>query len=243
MKKMVRGCLAALTLAASMGVGNTFPAFAAQDMPFEVILDRNSRKTSIYDGYSRYVDGNRASEEDTFHVVANGDVDLSDVVMDYRVLTFDEEGTQVTQECTVYGIEEDVHYPVLRPETVERESEKGMLYDELNRCYTIEFSSGDQVQTYYFMAVPEDEMEQYRNVILGKWEKNTQGTRYKYQGDYLKGWNLINEKWYLFGDDGYMKKGWQEYQDEWYFLDRESGQMRTDCTVEGYQLDSSGVRE
>lgn len=243
--------LAALVLAGAMSLAPAFPAMASDgsagsknSMPFEVILDINNRKTPIYDGYSQYVDGNRASEEDTFHVVkTSNDVNLADVVMDYRILTFDGEGTQVSQECTVYGLEEGVHYPVVRPETVERESRKARLYDTLNRCYTLEFSYDGQAKTYYFVMVPEEDMDQYRNVLRGNWEQNTGGFRYKYDKDYLKSWVLINSNWYLFGDDGYMKKGWQEYKGEWYYLDRDSGQMRTNCTIDGYEIDGRGVRK
>ena len=156
--------------------------------------------------------------------------------------TYDKEGTQVSQECTVYGLQEGVSYPVVRQETVERESRKGKLYDDLNRCYTLQFTYGDQSKTYYFIMVPEDDMDQYRNVLRGNWEQSVRGYRYKYQDDYLKSWGLINGQWYLFNDEGYMQKGWQQYKGAWYFLDRSSGQMRTNCTVDGYEIDGSGVR-
>ena len=74
------------------------------------------------------------------------------------------------------------------------------------------------------------------------WEQTVRGYRYKYQDDYLKSWGLINGQWYLFNDEGYMQKGWQQYKGDWYFLDRESGLMRTNCTIEGYEIDGSGVR-
>ena len=97
-----------------------------------------------------------------------------------------------SQECTVYGLQEGVSYPVVRQETVERESRKGKLYDDLNRCYTLQFTYGDQSKTYYFIMVPEDDMDQYRNVLRGNWEQSVRGYRYKYQDDYLKSWGLIN---------------------------------------------------
>ena len=53
-----------------------------------MILDINNRKTPIYDGYTQYVDGHRASDEDTFHVSRNNnEVKLDDVVLDYRIIT------------------------------------------------------------------------------------------------------------------------------------------------------------
>ena len=234
--------LTALTVTGILCLSSAFGSWAADgskgSLPFEVILDINNRKTPIYDGYTQYVDGHRASDEDTFHVSReNNDVKLDDVVLDYRIITYDKEGTQVSQECTVYGLEEGVSYPVVR-----QESRKGKLYDDLNRCYTLQFTYGDQSKTYYFIMVPEDDMDQYRNVLRGNWEQSVRGYRYKYQDDYLKSWGLINGQWYLFNDEGYMQKGWQQYKGEWYFLDRSSGQMRTNCTVDGYDINGSGVR-
>ena len=238
--------LAALTVTGILCLSSAFGSWASDgsrgSLPFEVILDINNRKTPIYDGYTQYVDGHRASDEDTFHVSRNNnEVKLDDVVLDYRIITYDKEGTQVSQECTVYGLQEGVSYPVVRQETVERESRKGKLYDDLNRCYTLQFTYGDQSKTYYFIMVPEDDMDQYRNVLRGNWEQSVRGYRYKYQDDYLKSWGLINGQWYLFNDEGYMQKGWQQYKGAWYFLDRSSGQMRTNCTVDGYEIDGSGV--
>lgn len=139
--------LTALTVTGILCLSSAFGSWAADgskgSLPFEVILDINNRKTPIYDGYTQYVDGHRASDEDTFHVSReNNDVKLDDVVLDYRIITYDKEGTQVSQECTVYGLEEGVSYPVVRQETVERESRKGKLYDDLNRCYTCSLPTG-----------------------------------------------------------------------------------------------------
>lgn len=53
---------------------------------------------------------------------------------------------------------------------------------------------------------------------------------------------MINDKWYFFSTDGYMKTGWLEYKGQWYYLDPENGVMQTNRTIDGYQLDSSGVR-
>ena len=168
--------LAALTVTGILCLSSAFGSWASDgsrgSLPFEVILDINNRKTPIYDGYTQYVDGHRASDEDTFHVSRNNnEVKLDDVVLDYRIITYDKEGTQVSQECTVYGLQEGVSYPVVRQETVERESRKGKLYDDLNRCYTLQFTYGDQSKTYYFIMVPEDDMDQYRNVLRGNWEQ------------------------------------------------------------------------
>ena len=74
----------------------------------------------------------------------------------------------------------------------------------------VEFSTEDERKEYYFTAAPESDMAGYRNIHLGKWEKDVKGWRYLSLGDYLTSWAKINEKWYLFGADGYMLTGWQE---------------------------------
>lgn len=234
---------ALLALPSSVTAQASQPGAAKGDIPFEVILDINSRQQPVYDGYTQYVKAYRVSPEDTFHVVKDSyDVDLSSVVMDYFIITYGEEGTQISQECTVYGLEEGYSYPLVRQETVAREEAAGQLYDHLSRCYVLKFTVGDQSESFYFQLFSPEHIDEYRNLIKGNWKQDTKGTRYWYEGDYLKSWALINGAWYLFGDDGYMDRGWQEYKGEWYYLDKADGKMRTDCIVDGYQIDESGVR-
>ena len=92
------------------------------------------------------------------------------------------------------------------------------------------------------MLLPEEDMSNYRNILLGKWNKDMRGWRYLYQDEYLTSWAMINDKWYFFGTDGYMKTGWLEYKGQWYYMDPENGVMQTNRIIDGYQLDSSGVR-
>lgn len=237
--------LGALVLAVILSMGCVFVSEAAAvkpQVPVSLHMDINSRKTSIYDGYSTYVFGYRASDLDTFTITKDKeDVNLDDVTMNYYLLTYDGE-TQKYLECTVYGLKEGTHYPVVRPETVEREKAAGGLYDNLDRCYMVEFCYGDARSAMYFSLVPEDQMDTYRNILLGKWKKGTQGWRYEYQDGFLTSWALINDNWYLFGDDGYMKTGWQEYQGDMYYLNPDNGVMRADCTIDGHRLDSGGKR-
>ena len=58
-------------------------------------------------------------------------------------------------------------------ETVERESRKGKLYDDLNRCYTLQFTYGDQSKTYYFIMVPEDDMDPVSYTHLDVYKRQT----------------------------------------------------------------------
>lgn len=237
--------LGAMMLAAVLSIGTVFVSEASAikpEAPVTMHMDINSRKTSIYDGYSTYVLGYRASESDTFTVTKDkNDINLDDVTMNYYLITYDGE-TQRYLECTVYGLSEGTHYPVVRPETVEREDAAGGLYEYLDRCYMVEFLYQGTRSVTYFNIFPESDMNGYRNILLGKWVKENQGWKYQYQDGMLTSWALINDKWYYFGTDGYMKTGWQEYKGNWYYLNPDDGIMRVDCTIDGYRLDRSGRR-
>ena len=217
-------------------------AVSNTEVPVTLHLDMNSRKTSIYDGYSSYLLGNRVSEIDTFIVTRdNNNVNLDDVILNYYLITYGG-NTQKYLECTVYGLKEGQHYPVIRPETVERETASGQLYENLERSYMVELMLGDAKKQYYFLVYPESEMNEYRNILLGKWVQSSAGWQYRYQDENLTSWALINGQWYYFGTDGIMKTGWQEYKGQWFYLDPESGVMRSNCRINGYELDSNGVR-
>lgn len=161
------------------------------------------------------------------------------MTLSYYLITYNG-GTEKNLECRVYGLKEGEHYPVIRPETFSREKASGDVYDSLERCYMVEFSTEDERKEYYFTAVPESDMAGYRNIHLGKWEKDVKGWRYLYQGDYLTSWAKINEKWYLFGADGYMLTGWQESMGHTYYLNLSDGVMMSNCTIDGRRLDGSG---
>lgn len=238
--------LGALVLAAVLSVSAAFVSEAAAsykaEVPVTLHLDVNSRRTTIYDGYSSYLLGYRVSEYDTFTVTKDkSDVDLNEVTLNYHLVTYRGE-TQKYLECTVYGLKEGTHYPVIRPETVEKERSVEGDYNYLDQCYMVEFCYQDKKESRYFMLLPEEDMGNYRNILLGKWNKDMRGWRYLYQDEYLTSWALINDKWYFFNTDGYMQTGWLEYKGQWYYMDPENGVMQTNRTIDGYQLDSSGVR-
>ena len=195
-----------LLLAAVLAVGSAFSSQAGsafkKEVPLTLHMDINNRQTPIYDGYTSYIMGNRASEKDTFTVTKNSDtLNLDDVTLSYYLVTYDG-GTEKNLECRVYGLKEGEHYPVVRPET---------------------------------------DMAAYRNIHLGKWEKDVKGWRYQYQGEYLTSWAKINDKWYLFGMDGYMLTGWQDSMGALYYLNPSDGVMMTNCTIDGRRLDGSGA--
>ena len=163
MYKTVRR-LQTLVLAAILTISAPTAAQAASaavpETPVSLHMDMNSRGVSIYNGYTSYVMGYRASENDTFTVTSdeNG-VDLEDVTMNYYLLTYMGD-SQKYLECTVHGLRPGAHYPVVRPETVEKERESGDLYDYLERCYMVEFEWENTRKTYYFSLYPENEMDE-----------------------------------------------------------------------------------
>ena len=83
--------LGAFVAAAVLSIGSVFVSEAAAvkpQVPVSMHMDINSRRTSIYDGYSTYVLGYRASESDTFTVTKDrNDINLDDVTMNYYLMT------------------------------------------------------------------------------------------------------------------------------------------------------------
>lgn len=73
----------------------------------------------------------------------------------------------------------------------------------------------------------------WRNDSVGWWYMQDDGWG-------AKGWIQTNGKWYYLGTDGYMKTGWQQYNGQWYYLNSD-GSMATNTTIDGYQIDNSGV--
>ena len=77
-----------LLLAAVLAVGSAFSSQAGsafkKEVPLTLHMDINNRQTPIYDGYTSYIMGNRASEKDTFTVTKNSDtLNLDDVTLSY----------------------------------------------------------------------------------------------------------------------------------------------------------------
>ena len=83
-----------LLLAAVLAVGSAFSSQAGsafkKEVPLTLHMDINNRQTPIYDGYTSYIMGNRASEKDTFTVTKNSDtLNLDDVTLSYYLVTYD----------------------------------------------------------------------------------------------------------------------------------------------------------
>jgi len=81
--------------------------------------------------------------------------------------------------------------------------------------------------------------------IKNEWVLDSIGWRYCDKNKHWarNEWQLIDNKWYFFGDDWYMKKGWQYIGNHWYFLDKVNGNMVTGWIRESgkiYYLDEDG---
>lgn len=81
----------------------------------------------------------------------------------------------------------------------------------------------------------------------GSWIKSDSRWWYEhYDGSYTtNGWEKINDTWYYFDSEGWMKTGWIKEYGKWYFLD-DSGAMKTGwCWDSGswYYLDTSGAMQ
>ena len=65
-------------------------------------------------------------------------------------------------------------------------------------------------------------------------------------GAMATGWQLINNKWYFFNQDGEMVEGWLQYKDKIYYLKANEGDMVSkECrNIDGawYYFDDNGER-
>lgn len=73
-----------------------------------------------------------------------------------------------------------------------------------------------------------------------EWIKDSAGWWYSNQNSWYIGWQLINEKWYYFDNNGYMKTGWIQTDGKWYYM-YENGSMAKDTSINGYKLGSDGA--
>lgn len=73
-----------------------------------------------------------------------------------------------------------------------------------------------------------------------EWKQDNIGWWYTEGSSWSVGWRLVDEKWYYFGEDGYMKTGWlQDSNGKWYYLNSD-GSMVHNTTIDGYIIGSDG---
>lgn len=76
--------------------------------------------------------------------------------------------------------------------------------------------------------------------IDAAWIKDSNGWWNSEGSSWSIGWRNINNEWYYFGTDGYMKTGWIQDKDKWYYLDT-NGAMAKNTTIDGYCLGNDGA--
>ncbi|ACD53377.1 cell wall-binding protein [Clostridium botulinum] len=72
------------------------------------------------------------------------------------------------------------------------------------------------------------------------WKQNSTGWWYTQGNSYTMGWCQIDNQWYYFDNNGYMKTGWINDNGNWYYC-WSNGQMAHDCYIGNYYLNSKGV--
>src|SRR5471030_2525197 len=73
-----------------------------------------------------------------------------------------------------------------------------------------------------------------------EWKEDSAGWLYADGSSYYTGWKQIDNKWYNFGSNGYMRKGWIQDGGAWYYL-QDNGSMVTGSTKianKTYEFDS-----
>lgn len=78
----------------------------------------------------------------------------------------------------------------------------------------------------------------------GEWVQN-EDEKWQYiddDGEYVTGWQDIDEQRYYFDEDGIRKEDyWKKYKGSWYYLG-EDGVMVTDAWVDNYYIDKEGKK-
>jgi hypothetical protein len=75
------------------------------------------------------------------------------------------------------------------------------------------------------------------------WKENSNGWWNTEGSSWSTGWRSVDNSWYYFGSDGYMKTGWANDGGTWYYM-QPSGAMKTGWVNDGgtwYYLQSSGA--
>ena len=84
----------------------------------------------------------------------------------------------------------------------------------------------------------------YKEILIGWYEKDGNKNYYTTNGDMVKGWSQIEDNWYFFDEGtGVMQVGWLEHKGHKYYLD-ESGIMVTDWLEDRgqkYYFNQSGM--
>lgn len=72
------------------------------------------------------------------------------------------------------------------------------------------------------------------------WIKDSNGWWNTEGSSWSVGWRNIDNLWYYFDQNGYMKTGWIKSDNKWYYL-KEGGEMASNELIEGYYLGENGA--
>lgn len=141
-----------------------------------------------------------------------------------KIFAFDNDGWMITgwyQEGHYwYYFNEDGHMTYLTTLTIDGEEYE---FDQFGRWIDMVYNIPEDY---------EDIWSSYDN-MEGTWQLD--GDRWWYMltdGDWLFGdIYKINDKFYAFDDDGYMRTGWVEDDDHWYYFDVKDGYMYINATT------------
>ena len=73
-----------------------------------------------------------------------------------------------------------------------------------------------------------------------EWKQDSHGWWNTEGSSWSVGWRLIDEKWYYFDKNGYMKTGWIYEGSKWYYL-YSSGAMANNTMIDGYNIGQDGA--
>ena len=76
--------------------------------------------------------------------------------------------------------------------------------------------------------------------VEAAWIKDNNGWWNTEGSSWSVGWRNIDNLWYYFDQNGYMKTGWIKSDDKWYYL-KQGGEMASNELIEGYYLGENGA--
>lgn len=76
--------------------------------------------------------------------------------------------------------------------------------------------------------------------VNAAWIKDSNGWWNTEGNSWSVGWRLIENEWYYFDSQGYMKTGWILDGEKWYYLNT-NGTMAKNTTIDGYKIGADGA--
>ena len=77
-------------------------------------------------------------------------------------------------------------------------------------------------------------------IANAEWKKNNIGWWNSKGSSWSVGWEYINNQWYYFDANGYMKTGWVNSNGKWYYLSNDGHMLSNIVTPDGYTLNADG---